>query len=548
VNDDLVVSLLLCSLLLLFHKPQGPSRSSPKQQQSSEILISIKRSDCSLLAYTSLERSRASPVSLIMEPPAASPSNRFCAYTFKCEADLPNGQKLLTCERCKETNYISTEAQTSHWNAAHRFVCKRIHEELDDLDAVKDAPIEKCFEDIDYLVKHPEDIKGRLLLRLLQRVLDYLLHFKPRFYDDKEILADNIGNFILGPLNHKFSRDESPDAQNRFIELMWAIPGFTNFFLSEDIMLSPIMKRLKEQGKPPPPKPQIVDGAIVPGTGYHPAFQLPTPYTNFIMHFYQFSAVYVKIEGNDLSESKARQTQLSGAICRQSMKLWMCEYARASITTPSFESNQPELWSCRTRYLTDIVKCFVQKESPEESYLYGDPDEFLPGMKFKDLIQVMMEDDLFLFGNPQSRIQYHLCQHSKNEKILSPLERLELLDKLYDWNPPDELFPNMYIQTEEYAVSIKDGFYLIILGRSTANLLKMYDIVIHPENLGRFKPEVVKRVRERRAYLLESVLPTVRTCCSASYQKSSKPIPEDVLFLIADFLMPENHITTGLVG
>jgi hypothetical protein len=431
------------------------------------------------------------------------------------------------------------EAQTSHWDV-HRFVCRRIHEEVHDLDAVKDAPIEKCFEDINYLLKHPDKIKGRLLLRLLQRILNYLLRFKPRSDEDKEILADNMGNFILGPLIRI-----STGTQDDFVNLIWAIPGFTNFFLSEDIMLSPIMKRLKEQGKPPPPKPQIVDGAIVPGSGYHPAFQLPTPYTNFLLLFYQFCALEEQSDATGfVAPENPKPFRLSGAICRQCMKLWKCEYARASITTPSFEGNQPEIWSCRTSCFTDIVHCFVPKQSSENSYPYVDPDEFLPGMTFKELIEVMMDDDLFLFACPGTAIQSVLLENSKDEKLLSPLERLELLDIHYDWNPPDVPFPGIHTRTGENAVSIKAGFYIIILGSSTANLLQMYDIATHPDNLGRFQPELVNRIREKRAYLLESVLPTVRSCCSASQQKSKNnkhPIPDDVLFLIADFLMPENH-------
>jgi hypothetical protein len=470
--------------------------------------------------------------------PALSPSNRFCAYTFQCEADLPKGQKLLTCDRCKETNYISTAAQTSHWDV-HRLVCKRIHEEVDDLDAVKDASIEKCLQDINYLLKDTSEIKGRLLLRLLQRVLDYLLRFKPRSDEDKEILADNIGTFILGPLL-SISLDDS-DVQTRFIELIWAIPGFTNFFLSEDIMLSPIMKRLKEQGKPPPAKPQIVDGDILPGTGYHPALQLPTPYTNLILFLYRFAAVHTKIEEDSSPTSPPRPIQLSGAICRQSMKLWKCEYARASITTPSFErSYQPEIWSCRTHYLTNMVQTFSRNP-----YAYADPDELVPGITFKEIIQVLMEDDLFLFAYPDTPIQNILLLHSKDENLLSPQERLELLDVRHDWKPPEEPFPHIHWQDandEEICVSIKTGFYFIILGNATANLLKIYDVATHPKNLDRFKPEVIKPLREKRDNLLKDILPVVRACCEASQKSNGKPIPEDVIFLIADFLIPEHHL------
>jgi hypothetical protein len=54
--------------------------------------------------------------------------DKFCNWTFVKESDLPDGQKLLGCSRCKGCWYRNRECQTKHW-PYHKKSCRSLTEE-----------------------------------------------------------------------------------------------------------------------------------------------------------------------------------------------------------------------------------------------------------------------------------------------------------------------------------------------------------------------------------------------------------------------------------
>ena len=101
--------------------------------------------------------------------------DRICSATFVHEKDLPAGKKLLTCGRCRETCYVSREAQLEHW-PWHKVSCCPI--EKDPSLALVQAQgnnVSLLSDLFGWILERPEErAKGRALLKIFQR-LQYLM-------------------------------------------------------------------------------------------------------------------------------------------------------------------------------------------------------------------------------------------------------------------------------------------------------------------------------------------------------------------------------------
>ena len=100
-------------------------------------------------------------------------NHRVCAFSYKNEKDLPDGQKLLTCARCLETCYIDREAQLQHYKIHKQTCCKREHEAFDPRHLHETAMID-AVNQVGFSLQNPSAIKGRFFLRAFQRIL-YIL-------------------------------------------------------------------------------------------------------------------------------------------------------------------------------------------------------------------------------------------------------------------------------------------------------------------------------------------------------------------------------------
>ena len=159
--------------------------------------------------------------------------DRICSATFVHEKDLPAGKKLLTCGRCKETCYVSREAQLEHW-PWHKFSCCPIEKDpslalVQEVDNV--ASLISLFG---WILERPEERvkgRGRALLKILQR-LQYLM------------LETNVEDDMTDP--HSVTPFQQKICGERW-KVVWAIPGFTQFMCSADFALPETFRRLKDK-------------------------------------------------------------------------------------------------------------------------------------------------------------------------------------------------------------------------------------------------------------------------------------------------------------
>ena len=418
----------------------------------------------------------------------------------------------------------------------HRLVCRRPTEEADELRELEESSsIEDCLVLFSNLLDNPDLITDRAFLRCFQRILDYLKTTRPRTDSESKNLRDNISRYCSDPLL-RLSTKKDVYVQP-ILDRMWAIPGFANYFLSDEILLSPVMQRLKEVGKPPPAKPHFDDnGDVVPNPPYPPVFHLPLPYTSLIMIFFQTSCICFE-------QIKARQTKIAEAVCKRSMDWWMCQYARVSVSTPSLlkeEDQNLEVFGCRTRFLEDLVVSFKNQRFRSGVV---DSKEVVPGMTLRQLIQVLMEDEMYLYAFPTSTLPSLLFTDVQTDplapKALSALERLDLLDYYYEqWNCPAgmaEFPPNFGAFSLKNKLTIWTCFKFMITGYSTKTLLDMYAVATDPANYGRFCSNTIALLKTKRGFYVEKALPEVKSF----WNHPTEQMPEDVGFLIADFLMPE---------
>ena len=391
--------------------------------------------------------------------------NRVCAFSYKNEKDLPDGQKLLTCSRCKETHYVSREAQAQQWKH-HKQVCRKAEdEELEDFDR---WPWASLLDYVCFLLENPDRIKGREFLYLLQAVLGQLKGIHGSISEVGALMANRAVRALLDTLSGL--NGKGPAAANEVVQKIWSIPGFCNYFLSDDILMPETMKEWKCKGLPPPGPQKYVDGVLDPSTAYDPFMQVNTVYCELVAALFYGTL-------RDHSEEEEPHVRINSALsvaaARQMSRTWCCPYSRAS--QPSFTK--------RSGFLSLMMdSSFTQAHSPARKFMTE--QEVFPGMDMKQILQVLMDDERF-FRDPSGRggryILETLCRYCASihyKEHLTPLDRIELLDKFFDWDVPDKSFQpddGMAGQT-----GIRQVMYMLCTSFSTNTFLKICAEILDP--------------------------------------------------------------------
>ena len=179
---------------------------------------------------------------------------RICLVTYQDEKDLPEGQKLKRCSRCHEAFYISREAQMEHW-PLHKKVCCPVEKDHPALMqgsnhavAHRLNTIEGCAETVGSLLQNSTEAIDKRNPRMLTFALRRL---KELLSEDPQNLVPSSGDTesILCNLMRQNGREFSSDD----IDHIFAIPGFANYFLSDELFLSKEMAIRKESGRKPLP-------------------------------------------------------------------------------------------------------------------------------------------------------------------------------------------------------------------------------------------------------------------------------------------------------
>jgi hypothetical protein len=484
------------------------------------------------------------PAPPLMKYQPMAESDRRCAYTYISEKELvrTEGRKLLQCTKCKETCYKDRESQTAHW-PIHKLTCCAIEKD-DPRINLPFASIDACIRAMAKLAgettpaSQREPMKGRFFLYGLQYILKYFKQNKP--LDDYE--QRQVMGWIIAPLK---------ELTNKELHIMWGIPGFVCFMLSDDIYLSHIMKEWKELGKDPPPNEIYpITNILDPKTRYDPSWQIQRK-----EYWEMMEAFFIISTGFD--EGRITQHALTYAILRRHMQSWACPYSRVSFPSccPTYDTDP---WTTRGNfYLSTFMVSFdLMTQSPDLLKKYLIPGEVLPGLSAKELLHVLMVDESFFKTIELDIVEkvalglYLTGRNQESEpgwKDLTPEDRVDLLQLFLDWKSPAYNIPHKLVQCNLGTVMCQ-----LVLGGfdSTPIFLKMAKAA--QEMCPRPSRDVLNYIRSMKDFSLSSTTTAIKTyvdLVEPHYQRrmddaGMKPqnLPAEVMDLIGEYCLSEDEI------
>ena len=488
--------------------------------------------------------------------------NRVCAFSFKNEKDLPDGQKLLTCARCLETCYIDREAQLKHYKIHKQTCCKREHETFDPR-VVQETAMIDAVNQVGFSLQNPSAIKGRFFLRAFQRIL-YIL--KERDLTEEEIrnIQALLGTFMEEMKMNGVKNGNNELAATALLEKVWGIPGFANFFLSEDLFLSDAMREWKQKGVSPPPRQEYVDGVLDQSTAYDPSLQLRLPFCTVLSTFLVCSAICAR--------KMAKTYALSINIARVAAKSWMCGYSRVS--HPSVTGDLPVLHHSRSLWLTWILPSSCLDLEFHQDRDHMNDEEVYPGLTLKQVLTVLMEDETYFYTFPDFRELPPQCRDAASStEILQILflflydpkssfkermnasDRIDLLEIFHSWNPPKNIqvdIADVVGSEKGINVSLLEAMFLLITSLSTSALLEMKEELNDPANSKSKYSEAVYLFQEKLEILLDRVVPGVEYLIhdifEPLYQQRMEDLgekalsfPAELITHISEFALPNQN-------
>jgi hypothetical protein len=480
---------------------------------------------------------------------------RYCNWTFINEKDLPPGQKLFECSRCKEVFYKDRDCQTKHWKF-HKPTCKKIEEDSNVIRAEMD--LDTCFRTIEVILKMPlQLINGRTLLHAFKCLRKHLSD--PSLYETNEEAANirlRFDRHVTSPLSTVYSRDQSDmlPMSTAFFQRLWSIPGFTSYFLSDEILLTTEMKAKKDRGVALPRK---VSYDIENPPQYDPQVHLSDVWWKLFTNFCGNSILLQSSVAVGLREDLL---PLATACTRNSMKLFQCPYTRESF--PSFNSMPAGIISRSGFFVTMMSPYFGKGRDALASKLWQSnslgKDEILPGMTQKNFLRLYMEDESVVatVGEDLSYFLLKFWMRTKfmsldddeespgrlQSKSLPPSDRIELLEIWMDWKVPDHMnkLPEELITSD----TVRDMMLDILLGNGSKEVFALNDYL--DENYSSANstlPRCAKVIREHRLGIidvpqvfqyLEIVEPRYIRAMQDQGDKAL-PFPQEARELIAEF-------------
>ena len=308
-----------------------------------------------------------------MSTPAQQLPGRYCNVTFVRDGSLgENGEaiKLKACSRCRDTFYVSRQAQQSHWKV-HRKVCQSPDDFADLKRRIAGYSVEEATDHLrDVLMQQasgnrytPESPRaGYSYLWVLQR-LDQLARQgnNPRYMSIRHLLPDE-------PHGSHFAL-----LQDEQIESLWAVPGMTAYLLNLDLVFDSTLKQLK------PPTPRYL--AKAKRVGFHPKYQLTADFCNLVgMILFASSCT---LDFRSLFKPGAlRQTAIATVASRKIMQWLQCP--KTFMCIPNLQDREM-ITDAKFRALLDLLL----RKTP------GDPDEpsaLAPGLTVEGAMRVLLYD------------------------------------------------------------------------------------------------------------------------------------------------------------
>lgn len=317
---------------------------------------------------------------------------RVCAFTHVFEKDLPAGKKLLTCSKCEETCYVDRESQKAHW-PLHKHSCCSIRNDKTLKQVVSLPPYEQQTRDdilrmMQGLLLSPMQKKGRLLLYGFQALADK--RFFSAFTSKADVL-ESIWTYIHAALARSWNHSEDT------VSRIWAIPGWTNYFLSDDLFLSPMYRELKQAGIENPQN----DKTISKSENNITASQTPLA-EQFLSPWYcEILSVVLKVSALRVDmvhwskQGEFRSNSLAAAVLKHAMKLWQCPYTIRSFLSPKTNCvDLGQVWRHGTATQCFAIMFYLTRKDMNERpavFLQSlNEDELVPGMKAREIMEVIL--------------------------------------------------------------------------------------------------------------------------------------------------------------
>ena len=458
---------------------------------------------------------------------------RVCAESFVREEDLPPGQILLTCSRCLETHYVDEAAQRRNW-PVHKLSCCPVEKDktLDfpgfDVNSVVDH-----FRAMGAILSNPKQCcRGRGLLRCIQSV-KHLLEEKPHLFDSQYAKEQAYSAFRENVRLHVENCDFGS------AQIVWAIPGFANYFSSDEIVLTTAIRQLKADGHPPPSQ---------------------SPSTNDLYQrvwngFCRQLLLMTMLACGQKSLSSYHCASLARGILQIKMRKWRCPFSRVS----TWDENAPGFYSIDA--LSSFMVAYNSKNDTTKSVHMSTRRDFelVAGMTAKELLSTLLHDTecfgifAHFAGKPPTTAFANFCNFllladklstleagSSAWKKLTVVDRLELLDCSHEADSAEFLAPN------GIRYNSKDVVIRLIKGvDSTSILLDMYRTALSTKERI-IDPRTVELLWISRELLLVHHRPKAAACLGEikllSHVEQFPSVPADVMDVIVEYALPESTL------
>ena len=480
---------------------------------------------------------------------------RICVSTWVKEEDLPEGQRLLTCSKCMAVCYVNRQEQKAHW-PIHKKVCRKLQD--DDVayqvfhrgNGLGD--IRECLSVIDEILglgrlqEGTPDLdmvvlklswRGRCLLYSLQQ-FKWLLSQESQQDVVKEEHFTEAFHIVC---TMRFSALISAHGE-RFVQLLFAVPGFANWFFSDDILLSEEMKRRKDLGL------AAADDEVCPEHLLHESFY------QFLLQIMEevLDTFTIKNPGSG-RVLFLNSSPLAAAIVRWQMKNALCPYYRASFPFP-------------LRALTafghlDLALSSMHYHGISALRSATASNEIIPGMGAKDFVSLVLQDDLiFETSDTIDRLLQSLTlietvygreQSDPPFSSLTTEDREELLSLFVPWKM--RVLKTLQPAQENFAVLVKMFFDLIFTSHDFPRIMIGLYYHVKAKAPEAQNPMVTQYLDHVHDQVLEKYLPSTRAFVEilehqyadkvgsgsaapdAVGQTASFTLPEDCVKLIAEF-------------
>ena len=480
--------------------------------------------------------------------------DRICGYTFVNEKDLPAGQKLLNCAKCKEVCYINREAQLAAW-PVHKTVCCPIER---DSPLLRERPesFSACLERIGGIIRgdYPARVgESRVLLYYLQQ-MKLFFQEDPRLFAAQEGRAlPEIEHYIL-PALASIVKGSDPAVLR-----WWSIPGFANYMLSDEVFLSKVMRERKLQGLPALTKEESESGLYVIFDTEQDVQRLERKKPGMILapaYCAILDVIFLSSTETEIDQFSHGDLPLVRAITRVKTSMWKSAYGRVSYASLRMSTTDGKSqWMIRSVIISDLIQTALQNEAFYYKSLAA--GEVVPGLTAPQLLRVVAEDESFLdsLDTPNVAFPFVFLKISQEELGQSGDEKNRALAKL-SIDDRLELLELYFKRWGTFAPLLDPGnsnslitlCKLLVIGADQSSiLLKLY---YRMNALQPVRSDVKELIETNRLAILQDVRPQVMTYVDIIEEQHQRFIshrqdeevqyfPEDVIQLICEFSLPE---------